>query len=95
MRAAETYYGAHGYSMRLDGLEPGFNDAVRPRAIVVHGADYATESFVNTYGYLGQSWGCPAVATAVTADLIDAMTGGGLFMSFFDDPAWLGGSSYL
>ncbi|MCB9673630.1 MAG: murein L,D-transpeptidase catalytic domain family protein [Alphaproteobacteria bacterium] len=95
MRTAETYYGSKGYSLRLDGLEPGYNDAVRPRAIVFHGADYATQSFVNTNGYLGRSWGCPAVDPAVTTSLIDTIKDGTLYMSFFDDNGWLGTSSYL
>ena len=38
-RAAEVYVGDHpGLSLRLDGLEPGFNDLARPREIVVHQA---------------------------------------------------------
>ena len=35
-RTAESYVGANGYSLRLDGLEPGFNDLARDRAIVIH-----------------------------------------------------------
>ena len=41
MRTAERYTGSYGTSLRLDGLEPGFNDAVRSRAIVIHGATYS------------------------------------------------------
>src|SRR5699024_4152993 len=32
----EAYQGKHGYSLRLDGVEKGFNDLVRERAIVIH-----------------------------------------------------------
>ncbi|MEZ4323369.1 MAG: murein L,D-transpeptidase catalytic domain family protein [Myxococcota bacterium] len=95
MRTAETYNGSNGYSMRMDGLEPGYNNAVRSRAIVFHGADYATQSFVNANGYLGRSWGCPAVDTAITAQLIDTIKDGSLYLSFFDDSSWLATSSYL
>lgn len=92
---AETYWGSNGYSLRLDGLEPGFNDNDRSRAIVVHGADYATQAFVDTYGYLGRSWGCPAVDPAVTDQLIDTLADGRLLLKYFDDSSWLSSSDYV
>lgn len=95
MRAAETYTGSKGYSMRLDGLETGFNERVRPRAIVVHQATYAAASFAASNGYLGRSWGCPAVDPAVSRDLIDTIKNGSLYMSYFDDSSWLNQSTYL
>ena len=95
VRTAETYWGSNGYSLRLDGLEPGFNDNDRPRAIVVHGADYATQDFVNAYGYLGRSWGCPATDPLVVDELIDTMADGRLILKYFDDPIWLGSSGYV
>ena len=95
VRAAEIYYGSKGRSMRLDGLEPAYNDNDRMRAIVIHGADYATQSFVDTYGYLGRSWGCPAVDPAVNDDILDTLTDGALVMKYWDDPTWLAQSTYL
>jgi hypothetical protein len=95
VRTAETYSGSNGYSLRLDGLEPGFNDADRPRAIVVHGADYATQDFVDANGYLGRSWGCPATDPAVVDQVIDTMADGRLLLKYFDDPDWLGSSAYV
>lgn len=95
MRTAETYYGSKGYSLRLDGLESGFNDLVRPRAIVIHQATYATQAFVNANGYLGRSWGCPAVDPQVNQQLIDTIKNGTLYFSHFSDPSWLASSDYL
>lgn len=96
MRTAETYQGSNGYSMRLDGLESGFNNAVRGRAIVFHKATYATASFAAANGYLGRSWGCPAVDPAINAALIDTIKNGTLYMSHFSgDTSWLTTSSYL
>jgi hypothetical protein len=57
LRVGESYYGKHGLSYRLDGLEPGKNDNVRSRAIVIHEADYIG------YGRTGRSLGCLAVPT--------------------------------
>jgi len=94
-RGAEIYSGGNGRSMRLDGLEPGFNDNDRSRAIVVHGADYATQDFVDSYGYLGRSWGCPAVDPTVNDAIIDTLSDGALLLKYWDDPSWLSESVYL
>ena len=95
LKTAETYSGKHGYSLRLDGLEPGFNDNARPRAIVIHGADYATQDFVDRHGRLGRSWGCPAVDGAVSRRLIDAIKGGSLVFGYYPKADWLERSRYL
>ena len=63
-RATETYDGANGYSLRLDGLEPGFNDRALDRAIVMHGGHISAE-FARRQGRIGRSWGCPAVRWVV------------------------------
>ncbi|MEQ1568477.1 MAG: murein L,D-transpeptidase catalytic domain family protein [Myxococcota bacterium] len=95
LRTAETYYGSHGYSMRLDGLEAGYNDNVRDRVIVVHSADYATQDFVDDYGYLGRSQGCPAIDPAVSDDLIDTVADGALMLAWYPDSDYLADSDYL
>jgi hypothetical protein len=94
-RAAEGYIGKHGYSLRLDGLEKGFNDRARERAIVIHGAAYVNAQTAKAQGRLGRSLGCPAVRPEVTARLIDAVKEGGLVFAYYPDPAWLNTSTYL
>ncbi|MFA9190958.1 murein L,D-transpeptidase catalytic domain family protein [Flavobacterium sp. FZUC8N2.13] len=66
----EIYNGKHGKSLKLDGLEPGINDNARNRAVVVHGANYVSESFVKNNKRLGRSLGCPAVPVEITDELI-------------------------
>ena len=92
---AETYYGSHGYSLRLDGLEAGYNSNDRSRAIVMHNADYATQDFVDDYGYLGRSNGCPAIDPAISDGVIDALSEGGGLFKYYPDSGWLSGSTYL
>ncbi len=76
MKAAEPYEGKHGLSIRLDGLEKGINDNVRVRDIVIHSADYATEEFLEENGYLGRSYGCPAISPDISDSLIEYISHG-------------------
>lgn len=94
-RASESYRGKHGYSLRLDGLEPGFNDLARQRAIVIHGADYVDPSWVDTYGRIGRSLGCPAVRQEVTDQVVDSLKGGQLVFKYYPDQEWLTRSGLL
>ena len=89
VRAAETYFGSNGYSLRLDGLDNGFNGNVRDRAIVIHPAEYATPDFVATYGYLGRSQGCPAVDPDISDALIDTLADGALMLAYYPDNDFL------
>lgn len=88
-KTAETYQGKHGYSLRLDGLEKGFNDQARARAIVIHGADYAREEFAKTKGRLGRSLGCPALPPELSAKVIDLIKDGSLLFIYGNDDNYL------
>jgi hypothetical protein len=71
-----TYNGGNGYSLKLKGCEKGINDKALERAIVMHGADYANENFIQHNGYLGRSYGCPAVPEKINKELINAIKNG-------------------
>lgn len=92
---ADTYVGRNGYSLRLDGLDRGFNDRARDRAIVMHGAPYVSAEFARAQGRLGRSWGCPALRDAIARDVIDLVKGGGLMFAYYPDQKWLAASQYL
>ena len=94
-KAAESYRGAHGYSLRLDGLEPGINDLARQRAIVIHGADYVNPDWVENYGRIGRSHGCPAVDQKVIQTVVDKLKGGQLVFKYYPDQKWLQTSDFL
>jgi hypothetical protein len=91
----DTYVGRNGYSLRLNGLDQGFNDRARERAIVMHGAPYVNEDFVKVRGRLGRSWGCPALRDGVARKVIDTVKGGGIVFSYYPDQNWLASSKYL
>lgn len=94
-RTQESYQGTHGYSLRMDGLEPGFNDQARDRAIVIHAADYVNPLWSARQGRIGRSQGCPAVRPQVARQVIDKLKGGQFMFSWYPDPSWLKRSAYL
>ncbi len=94
-RASGTYNGQHGLSLRLEGLEPGFNDRARERAIVMHAAGYVSTAMIASQGRLGRSWGCPAVRPAIATKLIDAIKDGSLVVAYYPDADWLARSAFL
>jgi hypothetical protein len=91
----DPYVGSNGYSLRLDGLEPGFNGRARERAIVMHGAPYVDQQMALEQGRLGRSWGCPALREAIARDVIDTIRGGGVIFSYYPDEEWLETSRFL
>lgn len=91
----DTYVGHNGLSLRMDGLEPGVNDAAMARAIVMHGADYVNPKINQGMGRLGRSWGCPALREAVAKPIIDVMKNGQFVFSYYPDQAWLAHSALL
>jgi L,D-transpeptidase catalytic domain len=91
----DTYVGKNGYSLRLNGLDEGFNHRARERAIVMHGAPYVSEDFVKKNGRLGRSWGCPALRDGVAREVIDRVRGNGILFAYYPDQDWLGSSRYL
>lgn len=78
----QIYVGKHGNSMRLKGLEKNINDKAWDRAIVVHGADYATDGFISKHGRLGRSYGCPAIPPEITDQFIETVKDGSLLFIY-------------
>ena len=91
----DTYVGKNGYSLRLKGLDEGFNHHAGERAIVMHGAPYVSDDFVKKNGRLGRSWGCPALREGVAREVIDRVRGNGIVFSYYPNQDWLDSSRYL
>jgi hypothetical protein len=94
-KTLQPYYGSNGYSLRLSGLDPGFNDNALSRAIVMHGAPYVSTAIAERLGRLGRSWGCPAVRPEVARMVIDTLKGGALLFAYYPDSKWLAESPYF
>jgi hypothetical protein len=84
-----------GYSMIMEGIEKGFNDNARNRQIIMHGADYATEDFINRNGRLGRSYGCPAVPPELIKPIVSTIENGTCLFIYYPDNTYLSNSPIL
>ena len=57
-----TYGGKHGTSLRIAGMDIGFNDNAEARSVVIHPANYCSPGYMAQNKRLGRSWGCPAIS---------------------------------
>ena len=85
MITSDTYVGSAGYSLRFNGMEPGINDKVRFRDIIVHGSKYVNAEKAEEDGKVGNSLGCPAVPMAISKKVIDYIKGGSLYFIYNPD----------
>lgn len=84
-----TYCGKNGFSLHLQGMESGINDKAEERAIVMHGAPYVSESFINSRGFLGRSWGCPAVPEQLSKPIIEKIKNGSCLFIYSENNKYL------
>lgn len=85
----EPFIGQHGYSLRLEGMEKGWNDNVLSRAIIMHPAEYVSEDHIRQCGYLGRSEGCPAIPRQLDRPIIDVIRGGSCLFVYSPDQKYL------
>jgi hypothetical protein len=90
-----TYIGKHGISLKLHGLENGINDKAEQRAIVMHGAEYVSESFIKTIGRLGRSFGCPAIPMEIHEEVIRLLANGTCLFIYHSDQDYTAKSTLL
>lgn len=88
-KTANTYQGGNGYSLVLDGLEKGINDQAKPRAVVIHGADYSSQAVINATGRLGRSYGCPALPREVNKPIINTIKDGSMLFIYAENKDYL------
>jgi len=89
-----TYIGKHGTSLKLHGIEPGINDNAETRAIVMHGAEYVSESHIKKYGRLGRSFGCPAVPVELHEALINTLANKTCLFIYYPDPIYFAQTAF-
>lgn len=91
----DIYNGKHRLSLKLHGLERGFNHNAFGRGIVMHGASYVDEQFVEKEDRIGRSFGCPAVNKEVNQDLVELIHGGSCVFFYYPDERYLKQSTII
>ncbi len=90
-----TYIGKHGLSLKINGVEPGINDKAMMRTIVIHGAEYVSAGRAAAGGFMGRSWGCPAVPKEEANSIISTIKNGTCLFIYHPEKEYLLGSKIL
>ncbi len=90
-----TYYGNNGLSLKIRGMERGFNDRANGRNIVVHGSQYVGPDFLQMNQFCGRSYGCPAVPAEESEEIIDTIKEGSCLFVYHPTQKYLARSKIL
>ena len=90
-----TYYGEHGLSLKIEGLDRGFNDNAGRRNIVIHGSEYVGDDFIQENKFMGRSFGCPAVPADQTTDIVNVIKNGSCFFIYYPEKKYIAKSKIL
>lgn len=93
-KTGETYSGSFGYSLKMFGLEEGFNSNALERKIVIHGSNEITQKYIDQNGFLGRSDGCPALPNSIAREVIDFIKDGSVIYVFGNDSKYIQNSNY-
>jgi L,D-transpeptidase catalytic domain len=91
----QTYFGEHGLSLKIRGLEKGFNDKAYKRNIVIHGSEYVGPDFLSMNKFCGRSFGCPAVPSSETDQLIQTIRNGSCLFIYYPTKKYITKSKIL
>src|SRR6185437_15235448 len=89
------YYGNNGLSLRIRGMERGFNDRAGSRGVVVHGSEYVGPDFLEMNRFCGRSYGCPAVPADESETIIDLIKEGSCLFIYHPTKRYISRSKIL
>jgi L,D-transpeptidase catalytic domain len=90
-----TYTGMNGLSLRIEGVDKGFNDNASRRNIVIHGASYVSLRILHKYGVMGTTFGCPAIPDEMSSQIIPVVKNGSCFFIYYPSKKYLTKSPVL
>jgi L,D-transpeptidase catalytic domain len=85
----KTYYGRNGLSLHLNGVDKGYNDQALKRNIVLHGSTYVGDQYLQYFGTVGTSLGCPAIPSAISGRIIRKVRDGSCFFIYHPTSEYL------
>lgn len=91
----QSYFGDNGLSLRIQGMDRGFNDMAGRRNIVIHGAPYVSTRILKKYGVMGTTFGCPAIPDDMSSKIIPVIKKGTCFFIYYPSQRYLAASSVL
>jgi hypothetical protein len=91
----QTYDGMNGLSLRIEGVDKGFNDNAGKRNIVIHGASYVSLRILHKYGVMGTTFGCPAIPDEMSSQIIPVVKNGSCFFIYYPSKKYLTQSPVL
>jgi peptidoglycan hydrolase-like protein with peptidoglycan-binding domain len=80
---------------RFQGLEPGFNDNVASRSVIMHQAKNGRGQYADGQGIQGNSAGCWALEPGASDRVVATIPAGALIFNYSPDRRYLETSSYL
>ena len=89
------YNGAYGYSIRLKGLEEEFNSNAIIRGIVIHGSKEAEEKYIERYGFLGRTEGCPALPLSISREIMEKIPDNTVLFIYGEEEKYFKKSKFL
>jgi hypothetical protein len=91
----QEYLGDNGISLKIHGVERGFNDKADARGIVMHGSDYVGSDFLRWNKFNGRSFGCPAVPSDQIEQIIETIKNGSCLFIYHPTKKYLAKSKIL
>lgn len=85
----DIYYGKHGTSLNIEGMQKDYNSNAKDRRIVLHGANYVDQWSITKNGRLGRSWGCLALNPKVANNIMHTIKNGSVIFCYYPDKTWL------
>ncbi|HEY6899341.1 MAG TPA: murein L,D-transpeptidase catalytic domain family protein, partial [Puia sp.] len=91
----KIYYGRNGLSLRLNGVDTGYNDLALKRKIVLHGSTYVGDKYMQDFGTTGTSLGCPAIPSTISGKIIRLVKNGSCLFIYHPTQQYLDSSTII